>query len=374
MSESTTAFKALKPGDRDLTGPLPHAWGGPLVRGLLRHSPQDFKVDEQLPFSASGDGEHVLVQVEKTGANTAWVAAQLARFAGIRSRDVSFAGLKDRHAVTRQSFSVHLPGKDQPAWDELDIVGVRLLAHARHHRKLRRGALSGNAFRLVVRELEGELDALDERLTTIATAGVPNYFTEQRFGRAGENLVRASRMLSDGAKGVRRAPRNKRGMYLSAARSFLFNDVVARRVAEGNWNQALQGEVFVLDGSHGRFGPQAIDDAILARLGAGEIHPSAPLWGDGAIETEHAAAVCEHDLRDRYPALCQGLESARVKRDRRAARVIPGDMQWQLDQDTLEISFYLPAGCYATAVMRECIDATDGKGGATSSEDEAGHV
>lgn len=161
---------------------LVFAQGEPVATGHIRQSPEDFRVTEIPLFEPTGEGEHAWLRVRKRGTNTTWVAKQLAQLAGIRERDVSYAGLKDRHAVTEQWFSVHLPGQADPDWSAINNDSMQVLEHARHSRKLRRGALKGNVFRIVIRALAGEpvfsREHLTKRLEQIATEGVPNYFGE----------------------------------------------------------------------------------------------------------------------------------------------------------------------------------------------------
>jgi len=336
-----------------VTETLSYAYGAPAVRGVVRAQPEDFFVDEVLGFEPDGEGEHVLLQVEKRNTNTQWLADQLAGFAGIPKRDVSYAGLKDRNAVTRQWFSLRLAGAPEPDWDNLPVDNVRVLQHARHRRKLRRGALQGNRFHLRVRELQGDLAALETRLQHIAQQGVPNYFGEQRFGHQGANLQQAVAMF----QGKRVKDRHKRSLYLSAARSFLFNELLSQRVARGDWNRAIAGDVMLLAGSNSYFVPEANDATIQQRLADFDIHPSGCLWGKGESPAQLEAAALERALAETHPVLCRGLEQAGLKQERRALRLPVADLHWNLaaaDQ-VLELRFTLPAGAYATSVLRELV-------------------
>lgn len=320
----------------------------------MRCAPEDFAVDELLGFSADGAGEHLFLRVRKRGANTAFVARELARWAAIDERSVGYAGLKDRHAVTTQTFSLHLPGRAPPeAWPQSEEFEV--LEAQRHGRKLPRGALSGNRFALVLREVAGDRPAIDARLARIAAEGVPNYFGEQRFGRDGGNLAAAQRMF-----GGQRVRREQRGMLLSAARSALFNEVLAQRVADGSWASGQAGEVWMLAGSHSVFGPQPFDDSLALRLAAGDIHPTGPMWGAGNLRCTDAVLALESTLPKAHAAVCEGLAAAGLRQERRALRVMPAESQhaW-LDDSTLQLQFFLPAGAYATAVLHALGDVED---------------
>lgn len=330
---------------------LPFAYGGPALAGHMRVTPEDFIVDEVLGYDADGVGEHMLLVVEKRGANTQWVARQLARFADVPIKAVGFAGLKDRHALTRQAFSVQLPGRTEPDWSALGVEGVRVLSSTLHRRKLKRGALAGNRFVLTIRDLIGDCAQAQVMLQTIAKRGVPNYFGAQRFGRFGDNVEQARAMFSG-----KRVKRSLRSILISAARAQLFNKVLAERVQRRCWDTPLDGEVWCLNGSHSWFGPERFDDSLRQRLGGGDIHPSGPMWGRGRLPTTGVAYDVEQTVADGEPALTRGLENERLEQARRPLRVQPRDMQWQrLDDRGLQLSFWLPAGAYATAVMRELL-------------------
>jgi len=202
--------------------------GTPTARGILKAEAADFVVNEDLGFAPCGEGEHIFVRVRKTGENTAWVAGLLADAAGVARNAVTWAGLKDRHAVTEQWFGIHLPGKGEPDLSVIENDNIRILEVKRHNKKLRVGYLKGNHFTLRLTGLE-QADGLESRLQAIATQGVPNYYGEQRFGRGGNNLEAAKAMFA----GKRIKDRNKRSLYLSAARSMLFNAIVSARIEQG---------------------------------------------------------------------------------------------------------------------------------------------
>lgn len=336
---------------------LPLAFGAPLLTAAIRTVPEDFQVDELPAFEATGEGEHLLLDIRKRGANTVAIAKRLAQWAGVPEMGVSYAGQKDRHAVTTQRFSVHLPKRVAPDLAALESEEMQVLASTWHNRKLQRGALAGNRFKLVLRDVQGDQQAIAERLQTIAARGLPNWFGEQRFGRDGGNVPAALQMFAG-----RRVRKDQRSMLLSAARSALFNRVLAARVEQGNWDTPLEGEVWMLDGSRSVFGPEPMSDVLAERLARFDIHPSAPLWGVGELRSTGAARALEdHALSDEQAiALRAGLEQAELKQERRSLRLRPALMQhaW-LDAQTLEISFALPPGCYATAVLHELGEVVD---------------
>ena len=336
---------------------LPRAFGPAVMRALLRTHVEDFQVAELPAFAPSEDGEHLLLTIEKRGQNTVQVAKWLAQWAGLGEAAVSYAGQKDRHAVTVQRFSLHLPGKQSPDPASFSAEGVRVLQTQRHNRKLQRGALAGNRFVLVLRQVQGEREAIEQRLQQIAARGLPNWFGEQRFGHGGGNIGQALGMFAG-----RRVRREQRSMLLSAARSQLFNQVLAARVAAGNWDSALDGEVWLLNGSRSVFGPEAFTEELAARLAAFDIHPSAPLWGAGELRSQGQALALElaavsDEVSGRLRA---GLEAAELRQERRALRLKPEGLAWQwLSEDVLQLRFALPPGCYATALVHELGDGVD---------------
>jgi tRNA pseudouridine13 synthase len=339
----------------------PRAHGAAVLQADLRSAPEDFFVEELPGFEPTGSGEHLLLTVEKRGMNTAFAAKRIAQWAGVGEVAIGFAGLKDRHAVARQRFSVHLPRRNAPDPDTLRFDDpsehLRVIHCAWHAKKLPRGALAGNRFVLVLRDVRGDPSAIDARLQVIAARGVPNYFGEQRFGRGGDNVAAALSMFAG-----RRVGREQRGMLLSAARSELFNRVLAARVEAGCWDRALGGEVWMLEGSRSVFGPQPFDETLAQRLAGFDIHPTGPLWGQGELRTQGAAAELERNALAGGDAasLRAGLERAGLRQERRALRLRPAALEWRWrDAGTLELGFSLPPGTYATSVLAELGDIHD---------------
>ncbi|KRA72874.1 pseudouridine synthase [Lysobacter sp. Root667] len=341
---------------------LARAHGAPALRARIRSVAEDFQVEELPGFEPSGSGEHLLLTIEKRGMNTAFAAKRIAAWAGVGELAIGYAGLKDRHALTRQRFSVHLPKRVAPDLAALQQEsasgeGLRVLDSAWHAKKLPRGALAGNRFVLTLRELEGDRAAIEARLQALAARGVPNYFGEQRFGRDGDNVANALAMF-----GGRRVRREQRSLLLSAARSELFNRVLAARVNADCWDRPLDGEVWMLDGSRSVFGPEPFDDTLAARLAAFDIHPSGPLWGRGELRSRDAAAAIEQAALDGEDAaaLRAGLEQAGLNQERRALRLRPAGLSWRwieaAEGTALELDFVLLAGAYATVVLAELGD------------------
>jgi tRNA pseudouridine13 synthase len=329
----------------------PYVYGQPSGSGKIRTFPEDFIVKESLSFEPSGMGEHAFLQIEKKGENTEYVARQLSRFSSVRQRDVSYAGLKDRYALTSQWFSVWLPGKVDPDWMQFESDTIKVLHSTRHSRKLKRGVLSGNSFKLIIRDWQGDQAKTIRQLELIKANGIANYYGCQRFGNRGENVGKALAMFQ-GAK----VNREQRSIYLSAARSYLFNKILAYRVGQNNWNQPVAGDAYQFDRSHSCFQSDQPDAEIIRRTAAKEIHPVGVLWGKGNPDVSAEALNIEQAIIDADQELAQGLIASAVERDRRALRVNVQDLHWQyVDDMTLELGFTLPPGSYATSVLREII-------------------
>lgn len=330
---------------------LAYANHRPAISGRLKSQNSDFCVDEIMPITPSGEGEHLWLKIQKDGSNTDWVAQQLAKLAGVKSMAVSYAGMKDRHAVTTQWFSLHLPGMQDPDFSSLDDAEFKILELSRHDRKLKRGALSGNRFRIRITELEGDSKGLESRLENIQQQGVPNYFGEQRFGRDMGNLKNAEKLFNRELKKVKK---QQRGLYISAARSWIFNQLLSARIDQQSWLNPMQGEVYMLNGKSACF----VDDdkeANFQRLVNKEINLTGCLWGEGESMATAEVLDLEKNVAAEYEVFTEGLQSARLKQERRALRLVPENLNWNIKGDALELAFDLPAGAYATMVLRECV-------------------
>ncbi len=342
---------------------LPYAFGGPPATGLIRCEPEDFLVEEDLGFEPSGSGEHLFLRLRQTGCNTRWVAGRVARWARRPPRDVGYAGLKDRHAVTEQWFSVRCPGGRHPDPASLAVPGVTLVDWRLGDRKLRTGALAGNRFVIRIRGLAGDRETLAARLARVREAGAPNPFGPQRFGRDMANLARA-RSWFEGNEPPGRA---ERGFALSAARALIFNAVLADRIRRGTWDAAGAGEPVQLDGSRSWFVASEDDPELASRLAGLDVHPTGPMWGEGLPPGEGPEHQAELAVARRHGLFATGLESEGLPQDRRALRATVGDLDWRGEGDVLTLCFRLPPGSYATAVLREIVEVSDASQRAASS-------
>ncbi len=312
----------------------PNAYPASGATATLKRLNEDFIVTELPLRLPSGEGEHLWLDIEKNGANTAFVAQQLAKAADVEDSAVGYAGLKDRHAITRQWFSIHLPKGETPDLTPLAHPEFKVLGQSRHLKKLRPGDLQGNHFRIVLRDVTGDRDAIEANLAAVASQGVPNYFGAQRFGHDGGNVEQGRAML---AREIRvRNPKNK-GLYLSAVRSFVFNEVLALRIAQGLWGQTLPGDV-------------------LDEVG----RPTGPLWGRGRVSSNDQALALENGVAERHATLCEGMEHAGLNQERRALVASPQAMSWEWrEADQLVLAFSLPAGNYATSVLNEILRTSE---------------
>ncbi|MDC8833099.1 tRNA pseudouridine(13) synthase TruD [Alteromonas gilva] len=341
-----------------------YLFGQPTSTGLLKQQLTDFKVREHLGYKLTGEGEHIYIELEKAGLNTAYVAEQLASFCKLPLRQVTYAGRKDKYAVTQQWFGIHLPGKAEFDWSGFTLAGTRILHTQRHNKKLRTGQLKGNTFTITLREVS-DPEQVIERLHRAADEGVPNYFGSQRFGvqriseqgetSRGGNLLLAERMLN----GEVIKNRNKRSMALSALRSWLFNDMLSARISAGLLTTVNTGDVVNLSGSNSIFVAEEDCSELNRRLQERDLSTTVPLWGDGKLDSLGQALAFEQELAEQYSALTAYLASQRLTQDRRAAIIWPQQLECDRQGDTLIVSFFLPPGCFATSVLRECLNTIE---------------
>lgn len=332
---------------------LHYLYGKPDATALLRQQPDDFIVEEQLNFSPSGGGEHILLYIEKTGQNTQFVAKQLAELTGLRARDISYAGLKDRHAITRQWFCFKWPIKQELNWQDWQLPGCRIVQVQRHYRKLRLGALKANRFQIRLRQVSDVPQVL-QRAGQVKL-GVPNYYGEQRFGIDGGNLTLAKQLFA----GHSITDRKLRGLALSAARSFVFNQQVSERIGRGLFATVCDGDVLQLDGSGSVFKAPLADAQLQQRLTQQDVHVTAVLAGIGEPMVSAAAAEFEQQVLQQHDELVQGLIDYRLKAERRAIRLVPQQLNLQQQGHDICLSFALPSGCFATSVLRELVTYRD---------------
>jgi len=328
----------------------------PESTGIFKRQPDDFVVQEILGYEPAGEGEHIYLWVRKEGLNTAYLAEQIAKFAQLPLRAVTYAGRKDKHSVSEQWFGVHKPGKAEYDWSALNVSGATVLKAIRHNKKLRTGVLKGNKFTILIRDITPS-DDLEQRIAKVSLSGAPNYYGPQRFGDSrydpkGSNLVLAEKMIN--GEVIRN--RNKRSMAISALRSWLFNEVLSERINAGDFAQPLEGDVMSLAGNASYFVSEDIDETIKQRLATRDITISAPLWGKGELASAGSAFAFEQSVIMKHPKITQTLASLGLEQERRPIVLYPSNLTWAWEQNNLRISFELPAGTFATSVLREILN------------------
>lgn len=353
------------------SGPCPSPWGEPVAIARLKAQPEDFVVEEQLGFEPTGEGEHLWLWVEKRGMNTDALSRELASQLGVSAALISFSGMKDRQALTRQWFSVHSTALWTLSDDWLSAEGgeYRVLRAERGARKLRRGAHAANRFCITLRDVRGESEVMEARLQLMATQGVANYFGPQRFGHGGRNIGQGLALLASRRSGRARRRDNRESLWLSALRSALFNQVLASRVRNQTWAVCLAGDVLQLDGRSALFKPDPLDAEIAPRLARGELHPTGPLPGDGASVVDDAVLAFEAEVLAPWQGICADLAALRLPAQRRSLRLMLQAPSWHWPSpDTLVIEFTLTAGAFATSVLQSLAVLEEGQLDAISAE------
>lgn len=338
--------------------------GKPQTHGIFKQHAEDFVVIEDLGYPLTGEGEHQFILVEKINNNTAFVAEALAKFTGLALRNVTYAGRKDKFALTRQWFGLHAPGQADFDFSGLNLPGVNILSQTRHNKKLKTGQLKGNRFTIVLREVSAPEQAI-KRFEQAAQQGVPNYYGEQRFGvvrqnsegerMEGGNLQLAQRMV----EGETIRNRNKRSMAVSALRSYIFNCNLSARIEAARFDTVLEGDALMLSGSNSFFINDGSDPSVQQRYIEKDLAPSAPLWGKGPLPSTGEVAAMERQVAEQYTAAATFLADAGLRQERRAIKIWPQNLEWDQQGDTLTLCFSLPSGCFATSVLRECINARE---------------
>ncbi len=338
---------------------LPTAYNSVCGSAKFRVNPEDFIVDEELSFTPDGEGENVFLRIEKKGLNTEQVAKSIARFATVKLMDVGYAGLKDKNAITRQWFSVRIPGKVEHNWEELNSDNMMVIEITRNRKKLRRGVIKLNSFEITVRDYSGNLDQLDSVCKKIKAGGVPNYFGDQRFGHDAGNIDKAYQISTGEYK-----PKGKgeRGIILSAARSYIFNQILSKRVDADSWNKLIDGDIAIFDDSNSFFAVENIDQGLQHKVQEMDVHPAAALFGSGELKTMGLAQQVEEQVISDNNELALLCKNNNMRMDRRAMRLKVHDFECeQLSDNEIRFTFKLKTGAYATSVLREVLELTTDK-------------
>jgi tRNA pseudouridine13 synthase len=364
---------------------LAFANGKPGMAASFKQEFADFRVDEQLSFKFTEKGEHAYLWVEKTNCSTVDVAKKLSEVTGVHGSEIGYSGMKDRRAETRQWFSIKLPAGREAELSACESDSLRIVETHRNSRKLKIGSHRSNRFRILLRDCDGSRDEFEQRLAQIEASGLPNYFGSQRFGRGLSNLNQVQAWMSaeldegsasDASSASIPKQRFKRSMLFSAARSYLFNQLLSRRLELGNWNGYLAGDVLNLDGTDRSFAIETgveWDTVLQQRLEDFDIHITGPL--SGAIDSKDKyvsygeAADIEDAVCKQFNTLLAGLRYFGLKAARRPLRFRPIDLRWEwLKNDQadgagdLALDFSLGKGAYATSLLRElCVTREPGQ-------------
>lgn len=328
---------------------------GPVVASaVLKSRPVDFEVSEELGFEPAGEGEHLFLLVEKSGLSTQDLIGCIARDYSLDQKFIGYSGLKDKHALTRQWLSLHLPGKN-PAYGLIEGNGYKVIKQARHTRKLRPGSHDYNAFKVLLRDVVGFSEQTREQLDAIAGRGFANYFGTQRFGRQQDNVKQALVELPR-----RRLKRSRRSLLISALRSYLFNRVLAQRIRLGHWDLPLDGDVFMLRGTHSIF-TDRLDDALVDRYRLLDIASTGSLYGAGRNLLNGEPRSIEAQVYAACEEITSCLDQQGAKLQMRALRAVVNNFSYDYDSGnrSLLLKADLASGCYMTALIEHFIKARD---------------
>ena len=338
----------------------------PGVGGRIRVREEDFEVEEVPSYEPCGTGDHLYLWVEKRGVAPEFFARTVAQKLGTHPGNIGTAGLKDRHAVTRQWVSV--PRECEPRVKNLDGDGIRVLKTGLHTNKLKPGHLRGNRFRILIRGADRGA-AVDVILDRVRAEGMPNFYGPQRFGRDGSTVELGLQCLAG------KAPKRIRPFLfrfaLSAVQSLLFNDYLSRRVRDGLYRTVLDGDVMAKWPLGGMFVAKDVA-AEQARFDARETVTAGPMFGKKTFPAEGVAAERERAvLNDNRlsPASFGGFGKL-VMGTRRHNLVYLDDLTSDWEPDGLRLSFTLPAGSYATVLLAEVMK-TDLAESAGAPDDDA---
>ena len=334
---------------------LMYPYGVAKVTGSIKLKNTDFKVDEGLGFEPEGTGEHLFLQVEKTGLSTHELIDKIAIDFELKARDIGYSGLKDKHAITRQWISLRLPGKSGYI-DCSDSEDYRVIKQGWHNRKLKPGTHRKNHFDVTLRNLSAFPSETQNQLELIATRGMANYFGQQRFGQQQDNVDRAMSAFSNARK-ARRLSRTKRSLYLSALRSHLFNQILSHRIECGYWDKPIEGDVFMLSGSQSIF-HEPLNQSLLDRFEQQDISSTASLYGSGNQMLQGRALAVEDEVLTKFKSIRDCLLQQDSHLAMRSTRVVVENLKFDYSdtEQTLTIKATLPRGSYFTTLLNHFVD------------------
>jgi len=339
-----------------MSGNKHYPYGKPVISGLVKSQVDDFVVTENLGFEPGGEGEHLFLWIEKSMLSTHCLIDRVAKDFCVKARDIGYCGLKDKVALTRQWLSLYLPGQ-MKRFEPPATSGYKLIDWAWHHKKLRPGTHRANHFEVIIRNVETVPEASWRQLDLIRTQGMANYFGRQRFGRQNNNVEQALHTFNHPRR-ARRLSRNKKSLYISALRSFLFNGILSRRIEQGYWKLPVPGDVFMLSGSQSIFYEQ-INNLLLERYYQFDLSSTISLYGIGKRMLKLKALELEDEVLLKNEAIEQCLIHQKAKLQMRATRVVAQDLSVNHDpvESTLHIRVTLPRGSFFTSLLDHFVDA-----------------
>jgi tRNA pseudouridine13 synthase len=339
----------------------------PGIGGRIKVEPEDFEVEELPAYEPCGSGPFLFLWIEKRDMGAEYFTRQIAHRLGIPVGEVGTAGLKDRRAVTRQMVSV--PASVEERLGQLEGDGLRLLSVNRHTNKLRPGHLHGNRFRILIRNPAPEAQTLlGPLLTRLNASGLPNFYGPQRFGRDGETVLLGLALLrgepapispTTGRKPNLRSP-FLRKLALSAAQSALFNHYLGCRVIDGLLRMVLVGDVMAKWPFGGLF-VAADAPTEQARFDLRETVHAGPIFGRKTFPAAADAAARELTVLGDAQLTQEAFRGfgKLLQGTRRHNLVYFQDLGAQVEPAGVRLQVTLPAGTYASVLLREITKSND---------------
>ena len=347
---------------------LRYVKSAPNISAKLKVNFDDFKVEEYLGFEPTGSGDHLFIKLKKINLSTIEVARKLSETTGTKLSAIGYSGMKDKRGECTQWFSIPLKSKIESEIASLENEQVKIISSQPNIRKLKIGNHKENDFNIKLRGCQGDKYEFEDRLNRLMAHGVPNYFGMQRFGKKMKNvqimvnLMEETQQIRDSkiSQLLQHETRVKRGILISAARAYLFNQLLSNRIQLKNWSRYQPGDVLNLDGTDSYFlvPNDQWDETLQERLNSFDIHVSGPLAGhifsQNKYVTRSKAADIENDSMENSSSILKGLMKLEVSASRRPLRFRPKNLRWSWqDGNILNVRFSLRRGCYATSLLRE---------------------
>ncbi len=350
--DSNTGFSSMAARLKEAMTQLPFITADlPGIGGMIKAEPEHFQVEEILPYTPCGQGEHVYITLRRQGWNTADVARALGQPFKLKGTDIGWGGRKDKNAITTQTFSLRLPMAMSPAEIQtvLKALPFEIICVKRHGNKIKTGHVAANRFKIVLSQTPpGALDRAQTIAETLDRKGIANYYGEQRFGWQMRNLDQAMVLLKRG-----RSSRGKKDIFtVSVLQSALFNLWLKERIQRNEFDQIINGDVARKTDTGGQFIVDDVNEAI-QRFAARKIVYTGPMYGHKMMSACHLAGDYEARVLQAFDIGLQHFKPLRAPGSRRTAMLLIDDLTIEPAPQGLLFTFTLPSGAYATAVLRE---------------------